>query len=216
MLATSLAMSLQEPSVLLFGATLNQARDLAVSSAIDKGWRLLSVTPAAAAFEQTLEDPRGDDDSAPMRVIRVFARFEEESGGVRVLLRAEEVEEPGSEAEWMADATDRYGDNLSHALSRLRANWDAAASARVLSPDDLHDRDVFPEPTPSQPPTALPRVGTWAYYAEDYAQSRGCVLSGSGAELEAAGQDWERHLVTCQDGRQIRVYCRYGDCAGAR
>ena len=38
----------------------------------------------------------------------------------------------------------------------------------------------------------------------------------SRAMLEAAGQDWERHLVKCLDGRQIQVHCHYGDCTGAR
>jgi hypothetical protein len=211
-LANSLALALQEPSVLLFGATLDQARDLAVSSATHKGWRLLSVTPAAAVFEQTLDGSRGEDDRGPERVIRVFARFDEESDGVRVLLRAEEVEQPGSADEWMAEVTARYADNLTNALTSLRASWDAAA--RAPNTGYVPERGVVPGQVQSPRSSGQPRVGTWAYYAEDYALSRGCDLTDSGAELEAAGPDWERHRVSCRDGRQIRVYCRYGDCTG--
>ena len=215
MLATSLALSLQEPSVLLFGATLDQARDLAVSSATHKGWRLLSATPVTAVFEQTLDDSGADDDTGPARVIRVFPRFDEESGGVRVLLRAEEVEQPGSADEWMAEVTARYADNLINALTSLRASWDAAAPARAPNAGYVPDRGVVPGQVQSPRSSVPPRVGTWAYYAEGYVRSRGCALTDSGAELEAAGPDWERHRVSCRDGRQIRVYCRYGDCTGA-
>ena len=215
LLATSLALSQQEPSVLLFGATLDRARDLAVSSATQKGWRLLSVTPATAVFEQTLEGSGGDDDTGPARVIRVFARFDEESGGVRVLLRAEEVEEPGKADEWMAEVTTRYADNLSNALASLRASWDAAAPARAANTGYVADPGVAPGQVQSPVPGVLPRVGIWAYYAEGYARSRDCTLADSGAELEAAGPDWERHRVSCRDGDQIRVYCRHGDCTGA-
>jgi hypothetical protein len=206
---------MQEPSVLLFGATLDQARELAVSAATAKDWRLLSSTPAGAAFEQTLEDAEVEQGSAPLRVIRIFVRFEWESAGVRVLLRAEEIEMPGSEREWMTDVTARYGDNLTNALSSLRANWDAAASRGAANAGYLRGQDIVPESVQPQYPSAFPRVGTWAYYAESYAQSRGCALTDTGAELEAAGQDWEQHLVGCRDGRHMRVHCRYGECTGA-
>ncbi|MFZ0788550.1 MAG: hypothetical protein WAM94_02880 [Chromatiaceae bacterium] len=214
MLATSLSLSLQEPSVLLIGATLGQARDLAVSSATHKGWRLLSVTPATAVFEQTLEGSGGDDDTGPQRLIRIYARFDEEYGGIRVLLRAEEVEQPGNADEWMADVTARYADNLTNALTSLRASWDAAAPARAPNTGYVTDRGAAPGQVQSPGSSGNPRVGTWAYYAEGYARSRGCDLTDSGAEVEAAGPDWERHRVSCRDGRQIRVYCRYGDCTG--
>ncbi|MBS1203089.1 MAG: hypothetical protein H6R22_1598 [Chromatiaceae bacterium] len=102
-----------------------------------------------------------------------------------------------------------------NALTSLRASWDAAAPARAPNAGYVPDRGVAPGQVQSPRSSVPPRVGTWAYYAEGYARSRGCALTDSGAELEAAGPDWERHRVSCRDGRQIRVYCRYGDCTGA-
>ena len=40
----------------------------------------------------------------------------------------------------------------------------------------------------------------------------GCELTDRATHLESGGQDWEQHRVFCQDGTQILVQCRYGDC----
>ncbi len=202
--------------MLLTGATTDQASNLAATSATQKGWRLLWVTPEGAAFEQSLDPPDDDDDGVPLRLIRVFARFEQESAGARVLLRAEEVEASDDGPERAVDATERYRDNLEHALSSLRTRWAAGSSASEA--DEIGgptDQEIAREPVTSHRLQAPPEVGTWAYYAEGYAQSRGCAITDSGALLEAAGPDWERHLVGCRDGRRLRVYCSHGDCTGA-
>lgn len=208
------------PTVLLYGADLGQARDLAIGSALERGWRLVSSAADGVTFEQTLEEAEAEEGSGPVRVIRVSARFSPEGGGVRVQLSAQEVEHPGRAGEWFADVTDRYGLNLANALSSLRARWDARFPSQVPRriPDQIPWSDAA---TPVPRPPAAGRgespgaVGTWAYYAEGYAQSRGCVLTDAGARLESAGSDWERHRVPCQDGRLLRVYCRFGDCTAA-
>lgn len=206
----------ENPGVLLIGATTKQASDLAASSATQKGWRLLWVTPEEAAFEQTLS-PSGDDDAgAPLRLIRVFARFEQESAGARVLLRAEEVEAPDGGPERGTDATEGYRDNLEHALSSLRTRWETGSAASGADETGRRtDQDLAREPVTTSHLQAPSEVGTWAYYAEGYAQSRGCMITDSGALLEAAGPDWERHLVGCRDGRRLRVFCSHGDCTGS-
>lgn len=210
------------PTVLLYGADLRQARDLAIDSALERGWRLVSTAANGVTFEQTLEESEAEEGSGPVRVIRVSARFSPEVGGVRVQLSAQEVEHPGRAEEVSADVTDRYGLNLANALSSLRVRWDARIPSQIpREPPGQPPWSSATTPRPLTTPPAAGRaeapgaVGTWAYYAEDYARSRGCVLTDAGARLESAGSDWERHRVPCEDGRLLRVYCRFGDCTAA-
>jgi len=214
-----LAVASPGPTALLYGATPEQTRDLAVNSALERGWRMVASTANSATFEHTLDDGdesgiAGEEVPAGLRVIRVRAQYSREADGVRVQLTAEEVTSPGQTAERSVDVTDQYGLNLANALSSLRERWE----------------DHRPAPTPwaeQRPPGGdAPRrswdrtqasgaVGTWAYYAERYAESQGCVLADSGARLESAGAEWERHRVPCQDGSWMQVYCRFGDCTTA-
>jgi len=201
-----------EPNALLFGATLDAARTLALDSAVLKGWDVVDVDATGATFEQVLEEDEWGE--APLLLIRVHADFVEEASGVRVLLRAQEVELPFTPDEWVYDVTTELGDNLDHALSKLRARWDSgrAGSTRIDSgqagpaPTDGADADTD---------NGGGAVGTWAYYAERYAESRGCRLNDRGAVLEAAGQDWEQHRIRCLDGSVMHVQCRNGDCTSA-
>jgi hypothetical protein len=59
-------------------------------------------------------------------------------------------------------------------------------------------------------------VGTWAYYAERYAEARGCTLADLGAVLEGRTGGVELHRVYCTDGRQVLVRCAAGSCGDAR
>ena len=214
------AQAVQAPSVLLFGATLTTARDFAVGVAQNRGWRVLEVGPAGAAFEQTLEKADSDRGPTPAKAIRVYADFGEEANGVRVSLHAEEWEAPGTGDEWMSDVTGAYGENLSRALSSLRSKWetrtlgstpDGAQTGGNRVPDTIAPPQAAPSPTASD----YRPLGTWAYYAEAYAQDQGCEPGDTGAVLEQAGPDWEQHRVDCRDGRALRVRCSHGDCTRA-
>ncbi|MBK1722572.1 hypothetical protein CKO23_09965 [Thiocystis violacea] len=193
---------------MLFGANLNDARSFAVESAASRGWRILSVSTRSAVFEQILA---GDDASGVLvaeRLLRIYANFSEESDGARVTLRAEEVEWPGTEDEWRSDVTERYAENLDKALASLRGKWDTQRPGDNPSADARGMGSLIGEST-----GASPGAGAhWAYAAERYAQSRGCVLTERVTQLASSGQDWEEHRVFCQDGSQILVQCRYGDC----
>jgi hypothetical protein len=61
---------------------------------------------------------------------------------------------------------------------------------------------------------ALPQapVGVWSYYAEEYAKSRGCVLTPDGARLVEKRPDYEVHRVHCQSGQDMVVRCNAGSC----
>jgi hypothetical protein len=198
-----------QPSVLLFGATLEETRALVVESAHGHGWTVAAVDPEEAAFEQVLDPGEWADEDVAARVIRITARLHSEAEGVRVLLRAQEIEEPGSETEWTTDVTDRYWDNLTNALSRLRMAWER-------SEPNAHRQPPFAG-TPAPISVAEPgEIGTWAYYAEDYASRAGCALADRGARLIASGPEWEHHRVDCAGGETLDVMCRYGECTGVR
>ncbi|AFL72817.1 hypothetical protein [Thiocystis violascens] len=203
--------ALQNPAVLLFGATLTDARAFAVEHASRRGWSIREVTANAALFEQVLDGEETDAILVVQRLLRIRAEFAEESDGVRVSLRAEEVEWPETDREWMADVTGRYADNLANALSSLRAKWDAWRGNSASLPNAPSSRFHGGVPPDSSRMAAEP-IGTWAYAAERYAQSRGCELTERATQLESNGQDWERHWVFCRDGSRISVRCRYGDC----
>ncbi|WP_295405272.1 hypothetical protein [uncultured Thiocystis sp.] len=207
----AIAQALQNPAVLLVGATLSDARAFSVESAARRGWSIQEVTHGTALFEQVLEGDETDGTLVVQKLLRIRAAFDEESSGVRVSLSAEEVEWPLTDREWMTDVTGRYADNLTHALFSLRGKWDArhdAPSSLPLASSPPIMGDMTPSPSLSSRP-----IGTWAYAAERYAQSRGCELSEQATQLESSGQEWEEHRVFCQDGSQIVARCRHGDCS---
>ena len=222
LLRATLVIASAGPTVLLHGAGLDEARQLAIDSALDRGWRLDSAAREAVTFEQTLEDSSELEAAGPRRVIRVTARFTTEGAGVRVQLGAEEVESPGQPGQSSTDVTDRYSLNLSNALSSLRVRWDnRQAGSPTWEPGASDGRASVPPSWDRAWDRLIDRrgvsgpVGTWAYSAEHFAQDRGCMLANGGARLESAGADWEWHRVPCQDGSWMRVYCRFGDCTSA-
>lgn len=197
---------------LLFGATLTEARDFAVDSASARGWTVSALGWTSAEFEQLLETPDIHDPNAPRRLIRISASFSEEAVGTRVELSAREVERPSPDQEWSSDVTERYGQNLMNALDSLRAKWDQRREGAESAPrfDPGHAGPFETQTHSSRAP-----LGTWAYYAEHYAASRGCELDGAGAVLLASQADWEQHRVLCRDGRSFDVECHLGECASS-
>lgn len=194
---------------MLFGARLDDARAFAVDSAASRGWRILSATSGAAVFEQILAGHDEDGVLIAERVLRIYADFAEDSDGSRVSLRAEEVEWPGTENEWRSDVTEHYSENLMKALASLRGKWDA----RGTGPDrSTAIRPRMGHLTSESRQRAPATVGIWAYAAERYAMTRGCSLTEQATKLEGSGQGWEQHRVFCQNGVQMLVQCRYGDC----
>lgn len=84
-----------------------------------------------------------------------------------------------------------------------RADILPTAPPATASPD-LPNRDVLVlDPTPT---------GVWAYYAEHYAQVRGCNLAGKGAVLIDKTERAEIHRVYCEGGRSLLVKCNLGTC----
>lgn len=203
LLDTALVAAGVRPSALLFDATLSDARDFTVNAAEARGWVVHSVTPTHATFEQILDANERRGTLVVQRLLRVSAEFVEESAGARVYLQATEIEWPDTEQRWSSDVTARYADNLANALSSLQGKWDAGRTP----PKGAADREE------TAAVTGAPAItGTWSYYAEHYAQGCGCDLGEQGARLIEVGQDWEHYRVSCRDGTQLHIRCRYGDC----
>jgi hypothetical protein len=194
------------PHALLVGATLGEARDFAVDTAYGRGWSVPAVGHASAELEQFIEDDDPQDPSAPRRMIRVTARFSAEPTGTRVQLSAQEIATADAQV-WTQDVTDRYAENLGNALRSLVAKWDQRREGV-----DPRRGPRIAEALGPLPEIAVKDLGTWAYQAERYAESRGCRLSGDGTWVEARGPGWEEHRVACRDGRSMRIHCENGDC----
>ncbi len=59
-----------------------------------------------------------------------------------------------------------------------------------------------------------PAPGVWSYYAEQFARTRGCEISGQGARLEERQPEYEIHRIDCENGMTVRVKCNAGTCLG--
>jgi hypothetical protein len=193
------------PSALLFDATLDEARTFAVDSAYARGWSVPRVGQDTAELEYLLEDGETEDALVLRTLIRISALFSEEAAGTRVTLRALEIE-TSETGEWMSDVTERYAGNLDNALASLVSKWDRHRGSHSIAGQRTSQV--------GEVRTTAESVGVWAYYAERYAESRGCELTDAGALLDTSGTEWERHQVDCRDGRSFRIHCEHGDCSG--
>ncbi len=121
------------PSVLLFAAAVDEARDLAVDSAYVRGWAVRTLGQDSAEFEQVLDEGDPADPLAPRRMIQISAFFMDEPPGVRVLLRAHELEVATTREQWSTDVTDRYAER--YAESRGCELTPAGAVLEASGPD---------------------------------------------------------------------------------
>jgi hypothetical protein len=183
-------------------------------------------------FEQSIAS---ELDGAPA-LLRIQASFLESPAGVAVALRAQEIRVGPNVMTQVQDVTRRYRDNLFNALDALAAKWGLGSSAQRAGaptsagsgPEPITRRQpvVRTEPVPRPAADRQPaldtdgasgkppdyRVGSWAYYAERYAETQGCALGELGAVLEAQHGGIEVHRVHCADGRQLRVRCSDQGC----
>ena len=234
------------PGVFLEGATVPRAKALALDAALVKGWRVVESQPDHVVFETWLEVPasRGPPNAVPpaRTLLRVRADFVQTPAGVNTYLYAEEVWYAGSPKEWVANVTPEYRANLTNALASLQTQWGRIAKSRpsVIAkppatnpapaptvrvepiPPSSASRTLGPMPPPAprpQPPSEPApdyKVGVWAYYAEQFAMARGCVLDNVGAVLVSGDTGSELHRVQCQDGNSLLVRCDREHCFSAR
>jgi hypothetical protein len=231
------------PGIFLEAATVPRVKALALDAALAKGWYVAASGRDFAVFETVLEEPasQGPPNAVPPEstLLRIRGEFVKTPAGVNAYLYAEEIWYAGSSKEWVADVTDAYRGNLGKALTSLQARWDAMrrqdnaeqrrpvqaqgqageqAQIRVtpLAPDAQPVASFRPEPAPEPPAPAEYDVGTWAYYAEQFAIGRGCEIGDTGAVLLSTEDLHELHRVPCTNGPALLVRCDGNGCDGAR
>jgi len=165
------------PGIFLQDANVARARALALDAALAKGWHVSERGDAHLVFETLLEEPAspGPADALPpdYTLLRIRAVFIATPAGVNAYLEAEEVWWPGNEREWRDDVTERYRNNLMHALESLQRRWtdfirgqrseeaimtDAAAPPREPAATEPAE-PAAPEPRVRVEPAAARRVG---------------------------------------------------------
>ena len=138
------------PQTVLAGATLEQARSVAMGAARVKGWNLLAAEPRRILLERELprDAPQAvalgaRSDAASPRV-QVETHLAEQPQGTRVALRAFMTVNPGAQDERRIDYTEGYADALAVSLEALQNTWLAT------------QRTVAQTAPPPPPPPASP------------------------------------------------------------
>ncbi|MEY6432476.1 hypothetical protein ABC977_08675 [Thioalkalicoccus limnaeus] len=203
--ATTLAADAADhPSLRLHGADLYEARRVAVESALSSGWSMSLTSQGVVLFEQATDPSDGPGSS----LVRVRADFLTDQDDLIIRLQAIQIDAAGTSAEHATDVTERYRDNLMNALWSLRAKWEARLTVADPAPVERG--------TESHAGSVERPIGTWAYYAERFAQDQGCHLAEGGAELLSAGVETELHRVQCQGRGALLIHCQFGECTMAR
>jgi hypothetical protein len=237
------AASAQAPSTLLLRAQLVEALAFATQTASQRGWTVVSSGPASVTFEQPLS-PDPDGSVALLRITAIGV--DSPGGVAVSLAAQEVRPAKGMAEDVTQRYRDNLLNALDSLASKWGLRPGAGAGALAPPTAAASQVRVAPISAPSPPisapaPTspqaysiAVPAVplrqgvvtaetsaphlmvGTWAYYAERHAQSRGCTLGDQGAVLEERFGENELHRVYCVDGRQVLVHCVAGTCADAR
>jgi hypothetical protein len=232
----------QAPSTLLLHAQLAEALTFASETARQRGWAVVASGPTSVTFEQPLDS----EADGSVSLLRITATGTESPGGVTVSLAAQEVRPASGTAQDVTqryrdnllNALDSLATKwglrpgarpLASPAATSAPQPSAVMAPAVVTPVAPVSRLAPTPATPASspmPPGQIPvpdetldqphHVGTWAYYAERYAEGRGCTLADLGAVLEGRTGGVELHRVYCTDGRQVLVRCVAGSCADAR
>lgn len=154
-----------QPSTLLQGAGIDEARSVAMASARSKGWTLASAgdpqstaeasQPAGLILERDLSATAAQSvalgalPGGPAPKVRVLVTLAPQEVGTEVGLRAFVIVNPGTENEKQLEYTDDYADDLAVSLSALQSAWLATGhrlaeaapvpEAPAPAPDNLLD-----------------------------------------------------------------------------
>lgn len=141
-----------KPQTFLAGAEVEQAKAVAMGSAVSKGWKITKSTDNrlvvqrrlnAAAAETVVE---GASLTQAPSLVEVQTDFFERDQGVDVVLKASVISNMGTEEEKRQDFTESYRDDLLRSLTSLRMAWEESrwrvASATPPLPS--------PGPTPGE------------------------------------------------------------------
>ncbi len=159
-----------KPQTLLPGAEVEQAKSLAMGSAVTKGWQVIESSDNRLVVKRPLDTASAQSATGePVSAASVEVRsdFFKRQDGVNVVVGATLVANKGSKEEKRIDFTETYRDDLNRSLTSLRRAWDENRW-RVTS-----------STPPIQPKQALPEDEDIAGTADAVGREQ---LAGSGAE----------------------------------
>jgi hypothetical protein len=121
------AYTLNGPKTLLPGADVQQAKSLAMGSAVSKGWKIVETSDNGLLMRRALDTAIAESlVGAPVRNASIDVRtgFIQRQEGVEVVVGATVIaERDGKEPETM-DFTDSYKNELERSLASLRSSWE--------------------------------------------------------------------------------------------
>jgi hypothetical protein len=215
-----------DPAVFIANASAARVKALALDTALQRGWTLVESNPDQVLFETQLDQPASAGPAGatapPTTQLRIQIRLQQTSTGTLVSASAEEHWWMGTERAWSSDVTKPYKDNLQRALRSLQQRWQSFAKADDASSTSARSKldSTGNAAAPAEPlapyaaalQTDDPPIGLWAYYAERYAQSRGCRLADRGAVLAQQRLGAEIHRVYCSNQPPLIVRCDQLGC----
>ncbi|EIC20939.1 hypothetical protein [Thiorhodovibrio frisius] len=172
------------PSTLLGGASIDEARSVAMAAALSKGWDLVPADGPADGSDteqQRLILERSISPASPQAValgtlpggpapkVQVEADLVERETGTEVGLRAFMVVNPGSESEKRIEYTDDFEQDLAVSLSALQSAW-LATEHRLASPAPVPEAPAAPAPDDITSPSAAAAIAASSAPVETTAQ----------------------------------------------
>lgn len=183
-----------KPQTFLAGAEVEQAKSLAMGSAVTKGWniadssddRLVVRRPLSAAAAQSITG-----EPVSTAAVEVTSRFFKRQDGVDVVVGAKMIANEGSKSQRKIDFTDNYKDDLNRSLNSLQRAWSEnrwrIASATPPSPTKVADPEsVGTESAPATADTTQTSDSGSAYLADQSVQTTAAAPSVSVAASTAA------------------------------
>jgi len=115
------------PKTLLPGADVQQAKSLAMGSAVSKGWNIVEASDNGLLMRRALDTATAESVvGAPVRNASIDVRtgFVQRQEGVEVVVGAAVIADKGNKAKETIDFTDSYKNELEQSLDSLRMAWE--------------------------------------------------------------------------------------------
>lgn len=116
-----------KPQTFLPGAEVEQAKSLAMGSAVTKGWKVVESSDNRLVVNRPLDSASAQSvtgEPVSTALVEVKSEFFKRQDGTNVVVGASLITNKGSEAERTIDFTDSYRDDLNRSLGSLRRTWD--------------------------------------------------------------------------------------------
>ncbi len=137
-----------KPQTLLPGAEVEQAKSLAMGSAVTKGWQVIESSENRLVVERPLDNASAQSvtgEPVSTASVEVRSDFFKRQDGVNVVVGATLVANKGTEGERKIDFTDTYKDDLNQSLTSLRHAWDENRWRVTSSTPPIQPKQAVPE-----------------------------------------------------------------------